>query len=208
MKTNYQLELDKIIADNEARGVRPKLLLHGCCAPCSSYCLEYLSKYFDTTLFFCNPNISPKEEYQKRLEEAQRLVKELKVSSRISFADDIYAPESFFEAAKGLENCSEGGARCEKCFALRLSRSAKYAKQHGFDYVSTTLSISPLKNAELLNRIGMKEADAAGIKWLPSDFKKRNGYLRSIELSKDYNLYRQNYCGCVFSRAQAQSPKK
>lgn len=203
--TNYQKKLDALIEQFKDQGVRPKLLLHGCCAPCSSYTLEYLSKYFDITLFFYNPNITPADEYQKRRDEAQRLVKELDTESNIRFAEEKYDPESFFEAARGLEHCREGGERCKKCFELRLSAAAKYAAEHGFEYVCTTLSISPLKNAELLNRIGEEAAGKMNIRWLPSDFKKKNGYLRSIELSKKHGLYRQNYCGCVFSKPKTEN---
>ncbi len=202
---NYQKELEKIIEESERAGVRPTLLLHGCCAPCSSHSLEYLSKHFDITLFFYNPNITPADEYRKRCDEAKRLTKELDASSPISFLEGGYDETVFFDAVKGLENCKEGGERCKKCFELRLFETARVAKEKGFDYFSTTLTISPLKNAELLNSVGEAQSDEFQVKWLPSDLKKKNGYLRSIELSRQYGLYRQNYCGCIFSKAESQN---
>ncbi|MCD8036197.1 MAG: epoxyqueuosine reductase QueH [Clostridiales bacterium] len=200
-KVNYQKELDKIIEENKDK--KPKLLLHSCCAPCSSYVLEYLSRYFDITVFYFNPNISPKEEYEKRVNEVKRLIKEMPACADVKFIEGRYEPSEFFECAKGLEADKEGGKRCLKCFELRLGEAAEIAKSIGADYVCTTLTISPLKNAENLNRIGAEQAEKMGIKWLPSDFKKRNGYKRSIELSREYNLFRQNYCGCVFSKHEA-----
>lgn len=197
---NYQKELDAIIEAHQARGEVPRLLLHACCAPCSSYCLEYLSQYFSITLFYFNPNISPAAEYDHRVAEAKRLVASLPVKHPVSFLEGTYDPQSFFDAVKGLENEPEGGARCDVCFRLRLQEAAKEAKNGGFDYFTTTLSISPLKSAEKLNAIGEEVAAAYGVPHLPSNFKKKNGYKRSIELSKEYDLYRQNYCGCVFSK--------
>lgn len=201
---NYQKKLEKIIVEAKRAGKRPTLLLHGCCAPCSSHSLEYLSQYFDITLFFYNPNITPREEYLLRRDEAMRLTKELEVSFPVSFLEGEYDDRLFFEAVKGLERCKEGGERCKKCFELRLFETARMAKQMGFDYFSTTLTISPLKNAELLNNTGKTASDETGVAWLPSDLKKKNGYLRSIELSKKHNLYRQNYCGCIFSKTNNQ----
>lgn len=197
-KVNYQKELDKIIVNNT--GTKPRLLLHSCCAPCSSYVLEYLSRYFDITVFYFNPNISPKEEYIKRVDEVKRLIKEMPACADVKFIEGRYEPSEFYDAAKGLEDASEGGERCLKCFELRLNEAAKTAAETGAEYVCTTLTISPLKNAENLNRIGEETAARYGVKWLPSDFKKKNGYKRSIELSNEYNLFRQNYCGCVFSK--------
>lgn len=197
---NYQKELDAIIEAHQARGEVPRLLLHACCAPCSSYCLEYLSQYFSITLFYFNPNISPAAEYDHRVAEAKRLVASLPVKHPVSFLEGTYDPQSFFDAVKGLENEPEGGARCDVCFRLRLQEAAKEAKNGGFDYFTTTLSISPLKNADKLNAIGEEVAAAYGVPHLPSNFKKKNGYKRSIELSREYDLYRQNYCGCVFSK--------
>ena len=197
-KVNYQKELDKIIENNT--GTKPRLLLHSCCAPCSSYVLEYLSRYFDITVFYFNPNISPKDEYIKRVDEVKRLIKEMPACADVKFIEGRYEPSEFYEAAKGFEDAPEGGERCLKCFELRLNEAAKTAAETGAEYVCTTLTISPLKNAENLNRIGEETATRYGVKWLPSDFKKKNGYKRSIELSNEYNLFRQNYCGCVFSK--------
>ena len=198
-KINYQKELDKVIAQNQREGKTPRLLLHVCCAPCSSYCLEYLSQYFEITVYYYNPNISIKEEYEHRLNEEKRLVSQMPFKNPVTVIEGAYEPREFFDTVKGLENEPEGGKRCEKCFELRLSSAAKLAADRGFDYFTTTLTISPLKNAELLNTIGAYEAERYGVSWLYSDFKKREGYKRSIELSREYDLYRQNYCGCVFS---------
>ena len=198
-KINYQKELDKVIAQNQREGKTPRLLLHVCCAPCSSYCLEYLSQYFEITVYYYNPNISIKEEYAHRLNEEKRLVSQMTFKNPVTVIEGAYDPNEFFDAVKGLENEPEGGKRCEKCFELRLGSAAKLASDMGFDYFTTTLSISPLKNAELLNTIGAREAERCGASWLYSDFKKREGYKRSIELSREYDLYRQNYCGCIFS---------
>lgn len=197
-RENYQKELDKIIQNNGQN--RPRLLLHSCCAPCSSYVLEYLSRYFDITLFYYNPNISPEEEYIKRVNEVRRLISEMPGCEEVKFIEGSYEPERFFDCARGLENVPEGGERCLKCFELRLGEAAEAARKIGAEYVCTTLTISPLKNADNLNRIGREKAAENGLKWLPSDFKKKNGYKRSIELSKEYNLFRQNYCGCIFSK--------
>ena len=198
-KVNYQKELDKIIAEHEKAGEVPKLFLHSCCAPCSSYCLEYLSRYFRITDFYYNPNITDEEEYIKREEELGKLIREQPHLYEVQFVRGKYEPDRFFEIARGLEDCPEGGERCFRCFELRLSETARIAAQGGYDYFTTTLTISPLKNAQKLNEIGMRLAKEYGVKWLPSDFKKKSGYLRSIELSKDYGLYRQDYCGCVYS---------
>ena len=202
-KINYQKELEKIIEDNGEK--KPKLLLHSCCAPCSSYVLEYISRYFDITVFYFNPNISPREEYEKRVNEVKRLIAEMPACAGVKFIEGRYEPGEFFEAAKGLENAPEGGERCLKCFELRLGEAARIAAETGAEYVCTTLTISPLKNAENLNRIGEEAAKMYGIKWLPSDFKKKNGYKRSIELSREYDLFRQNYCGCVFSKRDSNA---
>lgn len=199
-KINYQKELDRVIDKITKEGRVPKLLLHVCCAPCSSYCLEYLSKYFDITVYFYNPNISIADEYNYRLSEEKRLVSLMPFEYPVKVVEGEYLPKDYFEYVKGLENEPEGGKRCEKCFRLRLASSARYAKEHGFDYFTTTLTISPLKNAQLLNSIGAELAEKYGTPWLYSDFKKREGYKRSIILSKEYDLYRQNYCGCVFSK--------
>ncbi len=199
-KINYQKELDKTIEEITKQGLAPSLLLHVCCAPCSSYCLEYLSQYFNITVYYYNPNISLKEEYNYRLSEEKRLVSLMSFKYPVKIIEGDYNPREFFDAVKGLEDEPEGGRRCEKCFRLRLESAAKIAKAGCFDYFTTTLSISPLKNAALLNSIGAEMSQKYGVNWLFSDFKKREGYKRSIVLSKEYNLYRQNYCGCVFSK--------
>lgn len=203
---NYQRELEKIIAANQRENRVPTLFLHSCCAPCSSYCLEYLAEYFRITLFYYNPNISPPTEYQMRVEEQKRLVEEMnrKVGYPIEMVEGNYEPERFYETVRGLENVPEGGARCFLCYELRLQEAGILARKGGFDYFTTTLSISPLKNAQKLNEIGQKIAEELGVAYLPSDFKKKNGYKRSTELSAEYGLYRQNYCGCIFSKAAAE----
>ncbi len=199
-KINYQKLLDQTIEENSKNGVVPKLLLHACCAPCSSYCLEYLSRYFEIIIFYYNPNISFKEEYEYRLQEEKRLISLMEFKNPVTIVDGEYNTQVFFKAVRGLENEPEGGKRCEKCFALRLEESAVMAKKLDCDYFSTTLTISPLKNAQVINSIGEELSKRYGVKWLFSDFKKQEGYKRSIVLSKKYDLYRQNYCGCVFSK--------
>ncbi len=201
-KINYSKETEKIIENNKREQKLPSLLLHGCCAPCSSACLEYLNKYFDITLFFYNPNISPKAEFDKRFSEAERLLNEMPFENNVKIIEGEYDYNRFLEMARGLENIPEGGERCFKCYAMRLEETARFAKQMGFDYFCTTLSISPLKNSQKINEIGYDIAEKYGVKWLPSDFKKKEGYKRSIELSRQYNLYRQNFCGCVFSKRE------
>jgi predicted adenine nucleotide alpha hydrolase (AANH) superfamily ATPase len=200
-KRNYQKELDRLIGQYQKEGRTPSVLLHVCCAPCSSYCLEYLSEYFDITVYYYNPNITKPEEYAYRLSEEKRYIA-LRTDFRhpVGMTESEYDPKVFFEAVKGLEKEPEGGARCEQCFRLRLEASAKKAKELGMDCFTTTLTISPLKNAALLNEIGEEMGERYGVMWLPSDFKKKEGYKRSIVLSHEYDLYRQNYCGCVFSR--------
>lgn len=207
-KINYQKELDKVINCLEQQGRVPRLLLHSCCAPCSSYVLEYLSDYFEITVFYYNPNIYPPEEFGKRVEEQKRLIRQLPAKHPISFLDGPYEPERFYEMAKGLEQVPEGGERCFKCYRLRLAETAEMARAGKYDYFTTTLSISPLKNAEKLNEIGGALAMDYGVAYLYSDFKKRNGYKRSTELSKEYGLYRQDYCGCVFSMRERRAAKK
>lgn len=200
MNINYQKKLEELISTLVGT---PTLLLHSCCAPCSSYCLEYLSQYFSITVLYYNPNISPKEEFQKRAEEQRRLISQLPVKNPVSLVVEEYDPGEFYTAVKGLEHIKEGGERCFKCYRLRLERAAKYAAEHGFDYFCSTLSISPLKNAQKLGEIGAELSEIYSVEYLPSDFKKRGGYLRSIELSQEYGLYRQNYCGCEFSKNEA-----
>ena len=194
---NYQRKLEILI--NNLSGT-PRLLLHCCCAPCSSYVLEYLSRFFEITCLFYNPNISPAEEYEKRAEELRRLISEQPHENPVSIIVEKYNPQDFFAAIKGYEHIKEGGERCFRCYRLRLEMAAKYAKEYNFDYFCSTLSISPLKNARKLNDIGEELSEIYKISHLPNDFKKKGGYKRSIELSAEYDLYRQNYCGCVFSK--------
>ena len=194
---NYQRKLEILI--NNLSGT-PRLLLHCCCAPCSSYVLEYLSRFFEITCLFYNPNISPAEEYEKRAEELRRLISEQPHKNPESIIVEKYNPQDFFAAVKGYEHIKEGGERCFRCYRLRLEMVAKYAKEYNFDYFCSTLSISPLKNARKLNDIGEELSEIYKISHLPNDFKKKGGYKRSIELSAEYDLYRQNYCGCVFSK--------
>ncbi|WP_035301735.1 epoxyqueuosine reductase QueH [Clostridium sp. DL-VIII] len=207
-KINYQKELDLLIEKLVNDKKVPRLLLHSCCAPCSSYVLEYLSKYFKITIFFYNPNIYPLEEYSRRVVEQKRFISELKVEHEIDFIEGKYDTENFYEISKGLENEREGGTRCFKCYELRLKEAAAIAKDKGYDYFTTTLSISPHKNAQKLNEIGQKLSTEYNIKYLYSDFKKKEGYKRSIELSNEYNLYRQDYCGCVFSKNERSQMNK
>lgn len=205
-KINYQKMLDALIAENEKAGITPSLLLHACCAPCSSYTIEYLSRYFKITLFFYNPNISPEEEYRYRENELKRLVGEMGLD--IPIISGEYEPGEFDKIAAGLENVPEGGERCFKCYRLRLEKTAALAQTEGFDYFTTTLSISPYKNAAKLNMIGGELAKKYAVDYLYSDFKKKNGYKRSIELSQKYSLYRQNYCGCVYSKILAENKER
>lgn len=202
MKINYKLLFDKELLHVKSMEKKPRLLLHACCAPCSSAVLETLSDFFEITLFFYNPNISPKEEFDFRLDELSRLLSEMNLSS-VDIVTPKYDPSEFFSIAKGKENEPEGGARCKECYYLRLMRSISYAEEHGYDYVTTTLSISPYKNAQLLNEIGIKLCEGKNTKYLCSDFKKGDGYKRSCTLSREFNLYRQNYCGCIFSKNMA-----
>ena len=199
---NYQKVLEKIIKKLQIEEITPSLLLHSCCAPCSSYVLEYLSEYFKITVLYYNPNIFPLEEYKYRIEEQRRLTDSLPAKNPISFIPTEYEPEKFYEAVKGYENIPEGGERCFKCYELRLREAVLYARRGDFDYFTTTLSISPLKKADKLNEIGLRLEKEYGVKYLCSDFKKKNGYKRSVELSAEYGLYRQEYCGCVFSKKE------
>lgn len=201
--TNYQKMLDKTLEQLAAEKRTPTLLLHSCCAPCSSYVLEYLSKRFFITVFYYNPNITDKNEYSKRVLEQKRLIAEMNTVNKVDFIEGRYEPERFFEMARGLETLPEGGERCFKCYHLRLAEAADAAQKGGFDFFTTTLSISPMKNAEKLNEIGGEEAQRVGVPYLFSDFKKKEGYKRSIQLSAQFGLYRQNYCGCSFSKAEA-----
>ena len=218
-KQNYSKELEKRIEEFQKKGEYPKLLLHACCAPCSSYCLEYLREYFDVTVFFYNPNITEEAEYRKRVIEEKRLIAEYnrqieeknfegmnsdEKARKIEIIEGEYVPKDFYDAARGHEDCKEGGERCRKCFELRLNETARVARERGFDFFTTTLTISPLKNADVLNEVGR---ESGGDMFLPSDFKKKNGYKRSIELSKMFDLYRQDFCGCSFSKAQREREK-
>lgn len=199
-KINYQKELDGILTKLGQEQRVPTLLIHSCCAPCSSYVLEYLSEYFKITVFYYNPNIYPESEYTKRIVEQQKLIQDMNFKHPVSFMAGKYEKEKFYAMAAGMEHLKEGGARCMKCYELRLSEAAKQAAAGGFDYFTTTLSISPMKNAQKLNEIGVRVGKEHGVEYLVSDFKKKNGYKRSVELSKEYGLYRQDYCGCEYSR--------
>ncbi len=199
MKINYQLLCDEKIKELTPNGKRPRLLLHSCCGPCSSYVLEYLSAFFDITVLFFNPNIYPEDEYEKRLLEQKKLIELMSFENPVSLLTVPYDYSEFLTYSNGLESEKEGGARCTECFRLRLLRCAQIAKEKVFDVFATTLSVSPHKNAELLNSIGKELSVKYGVAYLPSDFKKREGYKRSIELSKKYGIYRQEYCGCEFS---------
>lgn len=200
-KVNYQIELDKIISNLEKDDKKPRLLIQACCAPCSSYCLEYLHSYFNITVLFYNPNIYPENEFSLRENELLRLIKELQYDD-IKCITPEFNPDEFYSATKGYEQAAEGGERCHICYKLRLQKTAEIAKDYGYDYFCTTLTISPLKDSQVLNQIGLELSEKYGVKYLLSDFKKKGGYKRSIELSQKYNLYRQNYCGCVFSNTE------
>ncbi len=205
---NYQKELDAIIEQKKRAGIVPSLLLHSCCAPCSSYVLWYLSQYFRITVCYYNPNITVMEEFEKRTAEQARLIAAMPATYPICLMVPDYRPEEFYEVAKGLEKEPEGGKRCEACFRLRLGYVGRLAAEEGFDFFATTLSISPLKNAPLLNQIGEEVAGEVGVAYLPSDFKKKGGYQQSIVLSKEYDLYRQNYCGCIYSKLEAEKRRE
>ena len=192
-KRNYQNELDAVTG---ALDRRPSLLLQSCCGPCSSYVLEYLTQYFDVTVFFYNPNIRPEAEFNRRLDTLKKLLADMPLEHPAVLLEPDWRGDEFFQAIRGLESEPEGGARCAACFKLRLEETARTAVEWGYDYFGTTLTVSPHKNAELINTIGEALGEEYGVRWLPSDFKKRNGYLRSIQLSKEYGLYRQEYCGC------------
>ena len=205
---NYAKELERLIQKLQQEGKVPRLLLHACCAPCSSAVMEYLSQYFAITLLYYNPNIAPLEEYQKREAELRRLVSQMKFTHPVELLPCQYDGQAFVQAARGLEGEPEGGKRCEACFRLRLRYAAQEAARLRFDYYTTTLSISPMKNAPLLNQLGEEIGREFGVAHLPSDFKKKDGYKRSVQLSKEYDLYRQDYCGCAFSKAQRQREKE
>ena len=207
-KINYQKELDKLIAKFTEEGRVPSLLLHSCCAPCSSYCIEYLSQYFHVTVFYYNPNIYPDDEYYHRVKEQQRFINEFPTKYPVDFIEGDYDKSSFYDIAKGLEKEPEKGMRCHKCYDLRLRRTATVAKEKMFDFFSTTLTISPMKDSQVLNEIGEAIGKELGVNWLYSDFKKKEGYKRSTEISKEYDMYRQDYCGCVYSYNERQLQKQ
>lgn len=206
-KENYQRILEDTIARHEKAGEVPTVLLHSCCGPCSSAVLEYLSRYFHITVFYYNPNIYPEEEYRMRVREQERFVGEFQAEYPVLFVEGEYDTERFYEMAKGLEEEPERGARCVKCYRLRLAETAKWAKEKGFDYFTTTLSISPQKDSQVLNAIGKAVAEEYGVDYLFSDFKKKNGYLRSTQLAAEYGMYRQDYCGCEFSYRKRMKQK-
>lgn len=206
-RVNYQKLLDELIQKNEREGVVPTLLLHSCCAPCSSYVLEYLSQYFKITVLYYNPNIYPDEEYWKRVKEQQEFIRKFPAEHPISFLEGAFEKERFYDTVRGVEQIPEGGERCFRCYRLRLTEAARYAQKLQMDYFTTTLSISPLKNAQKLNEIGGQLAEEYGVNYLYSDFKKKGGYQRSVELSHQYEMYRQDYCGCVFSMREREAQK-
>lgn len=200
---NYSILLEKELSQILSRSIKPRLLMQSCCAPCSSYVLEYIAKYFDLTLFFFNPNISPENEFKVRLEELKKFVNKAGYDD-VKINVPVYDSSEFFAAVRGMEDFPEGGERCRVCYELRLRKTAEVAKNGGYEYFCTTLSISPHKNATWINEIGLSLEKEYGVKWLYSDFKKKNGYKRSIELSREYELYRQNYCGCIYSKLEAE----
>jgi len=207
-KVNYQKELDAIIAKNQKEKLVPKLMLHSCCAPCSSYVLEYLSNYFKITVFYYNPNIYPDEEYFKRVEEQKNFIQKFQFKNKVDMIEGQFDKDTFYEMARGKEQMKEGEERCFACYRLRLEETAEIAKSRHMDYFTTTLTISPMKNSEKLNEIGCLLSAKYEIPYLVSDFKKKNGYKRSVEISKEYNMYRQDYCGCVFSMKERELQKK
>ena len=208
MKANYQHELDGIIEKNLKAGKTPSLFLHSCCGPCSSYVLDYLTRYFRVTLFYYNPNMDTREEYERRVQAVRQLLDHAVYPSPVALEVAEYDHAPFLAAAFGLEREPEGGARCTRCFELRLEESAKRAAGGGFDYYAATLTVSPHKDAERINRIGKAMGETYGVTWLPSDFKKKDGFKRSTELSRAFGLYRQDYCGCEFSKARQPVNKK
>ena len=205
---NYQKELETVIRTHAERGEVPKLLLHSCCAPCSSYVLEYLTRHFLVTVLYYNPNIYPPQEYRQRVEEQKSFLMRFPVGHPVEFIEGSYDTGRFYEMAEGMEQLPEGGERCFSCYELRLREAAEYALRLGMDYFTTTLSISPRKNAQKLNETGERLAKEYGVAYLSSDFKKKNGYLRSVQISKEYGMYRQDYCGCVFSMREREARKK
>ena len=205
---NYQLELEKTIDIVSKLEQKPTLLLHACCGPCSSYVLEYLNKYFDITILYYNPNIYPESEYYRRKDELKKFLTEFKLDSTIKLVEDDYIPDEYYSAIKGQELLGEKSKRCYNCYALRLERTAKYALENAYDYFTTTLSISPYKVSSWINEIGASLESKYGVKYLYADFKKKNGYKRSLELSREYGLYRQDYCGCKYSKEAREGQSK
>jgi predicted adenine nucleotide alpha hydrolase (AANH) superfamily ATPase len=205
MDVNYQKQLDKEI--EKLRGKRPRLLLHSCCGPCSSYVLEYLTKYFDVTLFWYNPCIWPEEEFNKRFQNQIKLIEEMGFADEVAVMASPWKHEDYLKRVKGLEGEPEGGERCTACFRMRLNQTAQTAKKYGFDWFCTTLTVSPHKDAQRINEIGQEFAKAYGVSFLPSDFKKRDGFKRTTELTEKYGIYRQNYCGCEFSKPAEDDPR-
>ncbi len=203
-KVHYQKEMEEVIDRHQKAKEVPRLMLHSCCAPCSSYVLEYLSEYFDITVFYYNPNIYPEEEYAKRVKEQKDLIERMELKRPVGFLEGSFDQGRFYEMAKGMESLAEGGERCFACYKLRLEETAQRAREQRMDYFTTTLSISPRKNAAKLNEIGLALGKEYGVSYLTSDFKKKDGYRRSVELSKEYGLYRQDYCGCIFSKEQRE----
>lgn len=205
VKVDYQKQLDRLIEEREPGADVPTLALHSCCGPCSSYVLEYLAKHFRITLFYYNPNIDTQEEFERRASEQSRLIDQMDTLYPVTFVEGEYEKDTFAEVIRGSEEQPEGGGRCLRCYEMRLRKTAEFAKADSYDYFTTTLSVSPHKNSQRLGRIAERVAAETGVANLPSDFKKREGYKRSIELAKAYDLYRQDYCGCVYSRRAAQS---
>lgn len=207
-KINYQIKLEQILEKESKVGRIPKLLLHSCCAPCSTYVLEYLTPYFDITVLYYNPNIHPTEEFYKREAEQERFISMVNKVHEINLIKTNYDPKEYFSVVKGHELDKEGGERCGICFELRLGMAAQYAKKHGYDYFTTTLSISPHKDAQIINKIGERLEEKYDVQYLYADFKKNNGFKRSLELCNKFDIYRQNYCGCVFSLKEARDRQK
>ena len=203
-KRNYQREMDILLEKLKLEGKTPTILLHSCCAPCSSYCLEYLTEYFNIAVFFYNPNISSKEEYSLRLSEQKRLIEEMPKKNSVTLIEGEYRPSDFYEIARGLEDAPERGERCQKCYYLRLKAAAMKAKEIKADYFATTLTLSPLKDSYIINSIGERLSGSMDVPYLSADFKKREGYKRSVELSKEFRLYRQSFCGCVYSKKDSK----
>ena len=198
---NYQKKLEEILTKIDKT---PKLLIHACCAPCSSYVIEYLSNYFEITIYYYNPNIHPENEYIRRINELKNFLNKYKTKNKVNLIEDVYNPKEYFERIKGLENLGERSKRCYNCYEFRMDKAAKFAKNNNYDYFTTTLSISPYKNANWINEIGCNLEKKYDIKYLYADFKKKNGYKRSLELSHEYGLYRQDYCGCIYSKQERE----